>query len=243
VAGDDLHENLIAEFPRAVAARCDGQGWVNIDYPADGPLPPWQNATRCPRCARQRDRNLIAAFIPPRFRERISVPDAVTEWAKLGSTAQGLYLAGPVGSGKTHAAWVAVSKWCAVAGVVPAGAGRSEDDYYGGSRFGPTVVFARMVDLLDDFRPGNASVQRVRDCQNAKLLVIDDLGAERPSEWTQERLYSVVDHRYANCLPLLVTGNVPPAKLAEQTGDRVASRLAEMCRVVPMTGADRRRAA
>ena len=100
-----------------------------------------------------------------------------------------------------------------------------------------------MTDLLDDLRPGDDARQRVRDCQNARLLVIDDVGAEKASEWTQERLYSVIDHRYANCLPLIVTSNLPPAKLAEQTGDRAASRLAEMCKVVAMTGTDRRRPA
>ena len=58
-----------------------------------------------------------------------------------------------------------------------------------------------MTDLLDDLRPGDDSRQRVRDCQNCKLLILDDIGAEKASEWTQERLYSVIDHRYANCLP------------------------------------------
>ena len=44
-------------------------------------------------------------------------------------------------------------------------------------------------------------------------------------------------------MPLIVTSNLPPVKLADQTGARAASRLAEMCQVVPMTGMDRRRAA
>lgn len=169
------------------------------------------------------------------------MPRAVTDWAKLGTEAEGLYLAGQVGTGKTHAAWMAVSAWCLVTGVRPRDASRTED-WLGSERLSPTVVFARMTDLLDDMRPGEESVRRVRDCQRADLLVIDDLGAEKPTEWTQERLYSVVDHRYANRLPLIATGNLPPAKLVEQTGGRVASRLAEMCAVVPMTGADRRRA-
>ena len=73
--------------------------------------------------------------------------------------------------------------------------------------------------------------------------MIDDIGAEKASEWTAERLYTIVDHRYANCLPLMVTSNLPPSKLTEQTGERTASRLAEMCQVVAMTGTDRRRPA
>ena len=193
------------------------------------------------RAATQQNyRETIAEFIPLRFREPLEVPEAITEWAKLGRHAEGLYLAGPVGTGKTHAAWMAFAPGAWPPASMPRDSDVSET--YGTS-FSATVVFSRMTDLLDDFRPGEASVSRVRDCQGADLLVIDDLGAEKPSEWTQERLYSVVDHRYANRLPLIVTGNLPPAKLAEQTGDRVASRLAQMCRVVPMTGPDRRYAA
>ena len=188
-------------------------------------------AARCRRCAQQATRNAVAAFTPPRFRPPIAVPAAVTAWAERGTDAQCLYLAGPVGTGKTHVAWMALAAWCLITGTNP---GNREDRR-------PPVVCASMTDLLDDFRPGDASVRRVRDCQRAALLVIDDLGAEKPSEWTQERLYSVINHRYENCLPLIITSNLPPKNVADQTGERVASRLAEMCEVVLMTGPDRRK--
>jgi DNA replication protein DnaC len=222
----DPHENLLSDFPGATSAECN-DGWVDVDYPGAHR----SSSARCPRCAQEKIRNAVAAVTPPRFRRPIAVPAAVTAWAGRGTTAEGLYLAGQVGTGKTHAAWTAVAAWCLVTGTAPA-------DKDGCA---PTVVFARMTDLLDDFRPGDASVRRVRECQQAALLVVDDLGAEKPSEWTQERLYGVVDHRYANCLPLIITSNLPPKRLADQTGERVASRLAEMCEVVLMTGADRRR--
>lgn len=244
----DLHDNLIADFAEypytVLSAECSGNGMVDLEVTApDGGTVP--TAARCPRCQRQKLRVAIAEFVPPRFSQPVEVPEDVANWAKRGRDAQGLYLAGQVGTGKTHAAWMAVTAWCLTTGTAPRvnRGGYSDSPYDYGGRFTPNIVFARMTDLLDDFRPGDVSVQRVRDCQNAALLVIDDLGAEKPSEWTQERLYSVIDHRYANCMPLLVTGNLPPRKLAEQTGDRVASRLAEMCSVVVMTGADRRRAA
>jgi DNA replication protein DnaC len=238
VAGNQTHEIMLRQrFPDAVSAECDGDGnFATIRLPGDGE--PMHGP--CPGCQADKFTAALGAFVPPRFTNPIPLPEAAAEWAARGREAQGLYLCGPVGTGKTHTAWSAVAAWCAAADVVPHEGGRAED-YMGGGHRSPSVVFARMVDLLDDFRPGDDSLRRVRDCQRAKLLVIDDLGAEKASEWTQERLYSVVDHRYANCLPLLVTGNMPPRQLADQTGDRVASRLAEMCEVVPMTGADRRR--
>lgn len=236
----DLHENLLDHFPGALSAACDGHGWVSVEYPTGHGN--YESAAHCPRCEQQKLRNAIGAFIPPRFRDPVEIPDEIRAWATLGDKAQGLYLAGQVGTGKTHAAWNAMALWCLATDTRPRGEGYSD---WTEARTRPTVVFSRLTDLLDDFRPGDDSVQRVRDCQNARLLIIDDVGAEKPSEWTQERLYSVVDHRYANCMPLIVTGNLPPAKLAEQTGGRVASRLAEMCRdhIVPMTGNDRRRVA
>jgi DNA replication protein DnaC len=160
----DPHENLLSDFPGAISAACD-DGFVTIEYRGKGR----PALARCSRCAHERIRNAVAAFTPPRFRRPIAVPAAVTVWAERGTEAQGLYLAGPVGTGKTHAAWIAVAAWCLTTGTTP---GNREDRR-------PPVVCASMTDLLDDFRPGDASVRRVRDCQQAALLVIDDLGAEK----------------------------------------------------------------
>ena len=235
MAGNASHGDVTELFPGAAKAECDGyDGAVTITRP-DGIL----TSARCPLCTRQKLAGSLAAFIPPRFAAEIEIPEAVAAWVRQGRGAQGLYLAGQVGTGKTHAAWTALAAWCIETGTVPRGEAR--ESTWGISR--PNVIFTRMTDLLDDLRPGDDSRQRIRDCQNAALLVIDDLGAEKASEWTQERFYSVIDHRYANCLPLIVTSNLPPAKLADQTGERAASRLAEMCEVVAMTGSDRRRPA
>lgn len=233
MAGTDLHETLAARYPGAASVQCDGYGHVEITDDAGE-----MRAGACPACREIRIVERLQGFVPPRFSAPVDLPDAVAEWVAKGEKAEGLYLAGQVGTGKTHAAWEAVRRWCLRTRTLPT---TGRESSYGPST--PSVIFTRMTDLLDDLRPGDDSRQRIRDCQTTRLLVIDDLGAEKSSEWTQERFYSVVDHRYANCLPLIVTGNLPPSKLAEQTGDRAASRLAEMCTVVPMTGADRRRAA
>lgn len=230
MAGNPEHEDALRKaYPGATEAECDGapNQSATLTY-SDGS----RAAGKCPACVRDDLARNLSEFIPPRFHAPISVPQKVADWTGRGGKAQGLYLAGQVGTGKTHTAWAATCRWCMAAGVNPC------------SRPG-AVIFTRLTDLLDDLRPGDGARQRVRDCQNAQLLIIDDIGAEKPSEWTQERLYSVIDHRYANCLPLIVTSNLPPRELAGQTGERVASRLAEMCKdmVVPMTGADRRRPA
>lgn len=236
MAGNEAHNALLREkYPDAVSVECNGYGGASVRY-ADANV---RMAGKCPGCARDELEYAVTSFMPPRFRTLVPLPALVAEWAAKGIKAQGLYLTGPVGTGKTHTAWSALAAWCLAADIAP----RGETTGCWDTRIRPTVIFTRLVDLLDDLRPGDEVRQRVRDCQMADLLAIDDIGAEKPSEWTQERLYSVIDHRYANCLPLIVTSNLPPKGLAAQAGDRTASRLAEMCRVVPMTGTDRRKPA
>lgn len=233
------HGDLMKFFPGADSAVCDGYvkapddgtgGWATVAYPA----PRGTAVARCPLCRADRTHDALTAAVPPRFRAQIDIPRPALEWVARGRSAQGLYLAGPVGTGKTHAAWQAARLWCGVTGTVP------RDDDAGLGR-GPAIVFTRMTDLLDDLRPGDdGGKRRLRNCQYAELLVLDDVGAEKASEWTQERLYSLVDHRYANQLPLIVTSNLLPHDLAEQTGDRTASRLSGMSVIVQMSGYDRR---
>lgn len=73
------------------------------------------------------------------------------------------------------------------------------------------------------------------------LLILDDLGAAKQSEWTEEITYRLINRRYTDLLPTLLTTNLPTAALRDAVGDRVASRLAEMTTTVVLTGADRRR--
>lgn len=183
-------------------------------------------------------RQALAAMVPARFQAPIDLPTPVAEWVNQGSHAGGLYLTGPVGTGKTHLAFAALVAWCRTTGVVPTPA---KDRDWEGYRYGPTVHPVRATTLLDQLRPGASDARQVVvDCQACKLLLIDDLGAEKPSEWTQERLYEVIDERYVHCLPLIITSNLPPHALTDQVGERTTSRLAEMCEVYPLTGPDRR---
>lgn len=236
MAGNDHEEALRRVYPEAAKVSCNRDGiWATIVNP-DG----YEGQAKCPGCTQDRLAQAARSFIPPRFAAPITLPDAVADWASRGMDAQGLYLAGQVGTGKTHTAWHAAIAWCIATGTRPPERGNSSP-YEG--HFIPSVIFTRMTDLLDDLRPGDQARQRVRDCQGCKLLILDDVGAEKASEWTQERLYSIIDDRYANCRPLIVTSNLPVAKLAEQTGARAESRLAEMCEVVPLLGTDRRKPA
>ncbi|MFD5031676.1 ATP-binding protein [Streptomyces sp. NPDC058405] len=137
-----------------------------------------------------------------------------------------LLLLGPTGVGKTHQAYGALRD-LAVTGVALNWLATSSADMYAALR--P--------------RSGVDSETEFRRYAHARLLLIDDLGAAKASEWTEEINFRLVNNRYENQLPTLFTSNVLPGELTNRVGDRVASRLIEMCDRVVITGNDRRRQA
>lgn len=144
----------------------------------------------------------------------------LTEWAAR-PRGRNLLLLGPVGTGKSHAA-------VAAARVV--------------FDRGQEVRFLPVVELLDLLRPGGPE-NALYDLADVELLVLDDLGSERPTDWTAERLYALINRRWLEEAPTVCTTNLSPKELEAALGARVYSRLVGSGSVgVALTGADRRRA-
>ena len=59
----------------------------------------------------------------------------------------------------------------------------------------------------------------------SELLMLDDLGSEKPSDWVREQLYLLIDERYGVNRPLLISTNESYESVANNLGDRIASRL------------------
>jgi DNA replication protein DnaC len=137
-----------------------------------------------------------------------------------------LVLHGGLGVGKTHLA----------AAVAHESVARSE-----------TTIFTTVPDLLDHLRstfsPQSTTSydQQFEQMRNVHLLVLDDLGTESSSEWAQEKLYQLIDHRYNNKLPTIITTNVTLTELEE----RIASRMLDihLTQVIPMNFPDYRQGA
>jgi DNA replication protein DnaC len=73
------------------------------------------------------------------------------------------------------------------------------------------------------------------------LLHIDDVGAERTTDWVLEELYSIVNARYEEGRSIVITTNILDREaLCEQISERTVSRLTEMCDELPVLGHDRR---
>ena len=111
---------------------------------------------------------------------------------------------------------------------------------------GQPAMFVNAPDLLDHLRatfgPGSDVTydelfERVR---NVPLLIVDDLGAESPTQWATEKLYQIFNHRYNSALPTVITSNVELDRL----DPRLRSRLVDMdlVRKIVIDATDFRRA-
>lgn len=105
------------------------------------------------------------------------------------------------------------------------------------------IVFRTAPALFDELRAGfdnGGFTAFLRHCQQVDLLMIDDLGAEKPTEWVQERFYAIVNDRYEHERPIWVTTNLTPAQLIPAIGERTWSRLQEGAYALVATGANLR---
>lgn len=104
------------------------------------------------------------------------------------------------------------------------------------------VICVSVNALLDRIKEtynrwGNEGEETIlRSLQNADLLIIDDLGTEQETEWSQTRIYNILDSRYRNKLPLIITTNITLEDLKEKYHARTYDRLLEMCTPVQNDG-------
>ena len=241
---------------------CSGTGWKPVEIPGKT-----RRVTRCD-CRTDARLSLLlqAAHLPLRY-EHCTLADFATDFtgahrslaaARLAAgrfveeyplEKTGLLFIGPIGTGKTHLAVGIIQELVSSKGVA--------------------CLFCDYRELLKEIQNSyNSSVQAteleiLRPVFEAEVLVLDELGAVKPTEWVWDTVSHILNSRYNEKKTTIITTNflnLPPgdpavrdgrasaaeaARLAarnETLGDRITermrSRLHEMCRVVQLEGAD-----
>ena len=146
---------------------------------------------------------------------------------------KGLILVGNNGVGKTHLA-------CSIANEL--------------IKNGIPIIYGTLINLLAELKNtydvyNNISEMKIiKLYEKVDLLIIDDLGKEKPSEWGLEKLFTIINSRYENNLPVIITTNYDQNSLINrlsingeiETAKSIISRLYEMCYLVKIEDRDHR---
>ncbi len=205
---------------------CNGLGYVRKEYPLGHPNFGKLEVCECRKDEiNQRDYNKLYAFsqldklqdlsfenFNPRGRiglgehQAASLENAYNQAHNYASNLHGwLLMRGKYGCGKTHLA-------AAIANQVVS--------------HGIQTLFITVPDLLDTLRysysnTGTSFEERFEEIRRTPLLILDDFGTQNATEWAQEKLFQILNYRYINKLPVVITTNLD----LDQIEGRIRSRL------------------
>jgi len=239
-----------------VCPLCEGTGWKRVNLAGDS------RVARCDCRSKSRTQTLLGAARIPRRYEHCELsgfsPDfpgahpslalahlAATRFVEEYNPGEGtgLLIIGKIGTGKTHLA-VGILKELILARGIP-------------------CLFADYRELLKEIQNSyNPSVQTteldvLRPVFETEVLALDELGAVKPTEWVWDSVSLILNSRYNHNRTTIITTNfedeaaaaasaplsparaaVRPETLGDRIGERMRSRLHEMCRIIKLDGSD-----
>jgi len=132
-----------------------------------------------------------------------------------------IYIHGNAGTGKTYLA-ILIAKMCLL------------KEY--------SVFYIKTVDLLDRLRPngGEDSNKLMNKCKDVNVLILDDIGHEKMSEWVRERMFSLISSRWDNGLLTVFTSNFDIENIKDKINEAVYSRIKGESYEILINGKDKR---
>ncbi len=143
---------------------------------------------------------------------------------------EGIFIHGPIGTGKTHLAVAAMNWYFAEHFALEGFLNRDMVKFLSA----PDLF----LELKDGFDKGISEQDILQRYESSKLLLVDDLGAEKVTDWSRQVFYTLIDRRYRNVLPTILTSNLGLDEVAEKIDDRIASRIVGMGKVIFLRGTD-----
>jgi DNA replication protein DnaC len=239
-----------------VCPLCEGTGWKNVGNGGE------RRVTRCDCRLKARAETLLAAARIPKRYEHCELSSFTTDFpgahaslamAHIAASkfvqefdphdGAGLLLIGKIGTGKTHLAVGIVKELILERGI--------------------GCLFCDYRELLKQIQNSyNTSVQTteldvLRPVFDAEVLVLDELGAVKPTEWVWDTVSLILNTRYNNNRTTIITTNFEDQAaggvsgtlsavraaareetLGDRIGERMRSRLHEMCRIIKLDGLD-----
>ena len=228
--------------------HCGGTGWVIVR--TEGV----ESVVVCPECRSQlqSDGRLRKASIPSRYQDQSfdtfadrspsqkkALLHSVDFADAFPDVERGMLFHGPCGVGKTHLS-------VAILRVILA-----EKDI--AARFVDEAELLRRLQYTYGRDSEETEQEVLQPLRRAQLLVWDDLGTGRPTDWVRETIHMMINYRYTNRLVTVFSTNLPlkpptggtpmgsRPSLSGQIGERLYSRILEMCEVVEVKGEDYRK--
>lgn len=189
----------------------------------------WMNFGICITCKEERRMkqkiqqidDKISSKIPLKYQK---IESDHPEFLKM-SMSENLFLTGSTGTGKTVLA-------CSIA--KKAIRNYEEISYISYPAF--------IMKLQNAFKKDTENPFEIAEgvAKDSNILFIDDLGAEKITDFVRQITYFILNEREQRCLKTVITSNFSLSQLDEQVDPRISSRIAGMCRVIKMSGEDRR---
>ena len=204
---------------RVCRGSCDHRRAYGVRQKADQQL---KNANLSTRFGQRRLDN----FVPVNDSTEAALEKCKAWCEQDHSDGVGLILAGPVGTGKTHLAAGILNQWLD-AGVL--------------GTFGLTSdIFGEIREAIQD-NSGKSADQIIAELAKTPLLIFDDFGSSKATEFQAATLFRIQNARYENLLPTIITTNLTAPEIRDFLGSRIYSRLQEVCYWVPVEGDDYRK--